>query len=187
MHCYILIGAIIPNFFEKLNKNFACRRRTIVFNEKCQVYLSTVKEKIRRKFRRIFNSNALSFSDDNQPARMKSELSYTVYGDYAIPNLELSKSADGSISKYGRMRKRYLQEYRPVLYNYLVLSETLYPCLLEIDNAAKQRMEILLPQLAMDAGVTEKLKAADPMKWVGLMNTAKAQEEEIILVELLYA
>ena len=68
-----------------------------------------------------------------------------------------------------------------------MLSETLYPCLLEIDNAAKQRMEILLPQLAMDAGVTEKLKAADPMKWVGLMNTAKAQAEEIILAELIYA
>ena len=115
------------------------------------------------------------------------ELSYTIHGDYAIPNLKLSNPADQPIGKYGRMRKRYLLEYRPILYNYLVLSETLYPHLLEIDNAANQRMEILLPQLAMDAGVTEKLKAADPMKWVGLMNTAKAQAEEIILAELIYA
>ena len=115
------------------------------------------------------------------------ELSYTVCGDYAIPNLKLNNPADQPIGKYGRMRKRYLQEYRPILYNYLVLSETLYPHLLEIDNAANQRIEILLAQLAKDAGVTEKLKAADPMKWVGLMNAVKAQAEEILLAELIYA
>ena len=115
------------------------------------------------------------------------ELSYTIHGDYAIPNLKLSNLADRPIGKYGRMRKRYLQEYRPILYNYLVLSETLYPHLLEIDNAANQRMDTLLQQLAKDAGVTEKLKAADPMRWVGLMNTVKAQAEEILLAELIYA
>ena len=115
------------------------------------------------------------------------ELSYTIHGEYAIPNLKLSNPADQPIGKYGRMRKRYLQEHRPVLYNYFVLSETLYPHLLEIDNAANQRMDTLLQQLAKDAGVTEKLKAADPMRWVGLMNTVKAQAEEILLAELIYA
>ena len=115
------------------------------------------------------------------------ELSYTVCGDYAIPNLQLSYPVDQHIGKYGKMRKRYLQEHRPVLYNYLVLSETLCPHLLEIDNAANQRMEILLLQLAKDAGVTEKLKAADPMKWVRLMNTVKAQTEEILLADLICA
>lgn len=115
------------------------------------------------------------------------ELSYTVCGDYAIPNLKLSTPADQPIGKYGRRRKRYLQEHRPILYKYLVLSETLYPHLLKIDNAANRRMETLLPQLAKDAGVTEKLKAADPMKWVGLMNALKEQAEEILLAELIYA
>ena len=115
------------------------------------------------------------------------ELSYTIHGDYAIPNLKSSNPADQPIGKYGRMRKRYLQEYRPILYNYLVLSETLYPNLLEIDNAANQRMDTLLQQLAKDAGVTEKLKAADPMKWVGLMNAVRAQAEEILLEDLIYA
>lgn len=115
------------------------------------------------------------------------ELSYTIHGEYAIPHLKLSNPADQPIGKYGRMRKRYLQEHRPILYNYLVLSETLYPHLLEIDNAANRRMETLLPRLAKDAGVTEKLKAADPMKWVGLMNAVKAQAEEIMLAELIYA
>ena len=114
-------------------------------------------------------------------------LSYTIHGDYAIPNLKSSNPADQPIGKYGRMRKRYLQEYRPILYNHLVLSETLYPHLLEIDNAANQRMEILLPQLVKDTGVTEKLKAADPMRWVGLMNAVKAQAEEILMAELIYA
>ena len=114
-------------------------------------------------------------------------LSYTIHGDYAIPNLKLSNLADRPIGKYGRLRKRYLQEHRPILYNYFVLSATLYSHLLEIDDTANQRIEILLAQLAKDAGVTEKLKAADPMKWVGLMNTAKAQAEEIILAELIYA
>ena len=115
------------------------------------------------------------------------ELSYTIHGEYAIPNLKLSNPADQPIGKYGRMRKRYLQEYRPILYNYLVLSETLYPHLLEIDNAANQRVDTLLSQLAKNAGVTEKLKAADPMRWVGLMNAVKAQAEEILLAELIYA
>ena len=115
------------------------------------------------------------------------ELSYTIHGDYAIPNLKLSNSEGKPIGKYGRMRKRYLQEHRPILYNYFVLSETLYPHLLEIDNAANRRMEILLHQLAKDAGVTEKLKAADPLKWVGLMTALKAQAEEILLAELIYA
>ena len=115
------------------------------------------------------------------------ELSYTVCEDYAIPNLKLSNPVGQPIGKYGRMRKHYLQEHRPILYNYLVLSETLYPHLLEIDNAANQRMETLLSQLAKDAGVTEKLKAADPMKWVGLMNAVKAQAEESLLAELIYA
>ena len=115
------------------------------------------------------------------------ELSYTVCGDYAIPNLELSNPASKPIGKYGRMRKRYLQEHRPVLYNYFVLSETLYSHLLEIDDTANRRMDTLLLQLAKDAGVTEKLKAADPLKWVGLMNTVKAQAQEILLAELIYA
>ena len=115
------------------------------------------------------------------------ELSYTVCGDYAIPNLKLNNPGDQPIGKYGRMRKRYLQEYRPILYHCRVLSETLYPHLLEIDNAANQRMEILLPHLAKDAGVTEKLKAADPIKWVGRMNALKEQAEEILLTELIYA
>lgn len=114
------------------------------------------------------------------------ELTYTRCGDYDIPDLELSCREDRPIGKYGRMRKRYLQEHRPVLFTCLLLSETLYPHLLEIDKAALHRLDTLMPQFIEAAGVTENQKAADPMKWVGLMNALKAQAEEIILSELIY-
>lgn len=114
------------------------------------------------------------------------EITYTRCGDYEIPNLRQSQPTNQPIGKYGRMRKRYLQEYRPVLFNCLLLSERLYPHLLELDEAAHRRMDTLIPQLMKAAGVTEQLKAADPMKWVGMMNTLKTQAEEILLTELIY-
>jgi L-alanine-DL-glutamate epimerase-like enolase superfamily enzyme len=68
------------------------------------------------------------------------------------------------IGKYGRMRLRYLKEPRKGLYTSLLLTEKLYSHLLEIDEAANERMDILMPQLMKAAGVTEELKAADQMK-----------------------
>ena len=115
------------------------------------------------------------------------ELIYTHVGDYYIPNLKLAEQPDKPIGKYGRMRQRYLKEYRPILYSSLLLSEKLYPHLLEIDEAANRRMDILMLQLMNAAGVTEELKATDSLKWVGLMNALKAQTEEIIISELIYS
>lgn len=114
------------------------------------------------------------------------ELTYTRVGDYYIPNLKLAEQPDKPIGRYGRMRQRYLKEYRPALYSSLLLSEKLYSHLLEIDEAANQRMNILMPQLMKAAGVTEELKAADPMKWVRLANACKAQAEEIISAEVIF-
>lgn len=82
------------------------------------------------------------------------------------------------------MRQRYLKEHCSALYNSLLFQKKLYPHLLEIDEAANERIDILMPQLMKTVGVTEELKAADPMKWVGLMNNCKAQAEEIICAEL---
>ena len=67
----------------------------------------------------------------------------------------------------------------------MILNEKLYPHLLEIDRAASERMDAMLPRMMEAAGVTEELKACDPMRWVGLMNTLKAQAEEVILAELI--
>ena len=114
------------------------------------------------------------------------ELTYSRCGDYYIPDLKLSEQAVTPIGKYGRMRKRYLEKHRPILYNNLILAGRLYPHLLEIDKAANERMDTLMPQLMEAAGVDEALKAEDQMRWIGLMNTLKAQAEETILSELIF-
>ena len=116
-----------------------------------------------------------------------SQLSYIKNGDYRIPNLSLSRQENQPLGKYGRMRKKYLQEHRPVLWNSMLLSETLYPHLREIDQTANSRLEQMMSQLMQAAEVTEALKASDPMKWTGLMNNLKAQAEETILRELIYS
>ena len=110
---------------------------------------------------------------------MENNLTYIQNGDYLIPDLHLSEQPEKPLGKYGRMRKAYLKQHRPILYNQL------YPHLLEIDETANQRLEQMMPQLAEAAGATEALKAADPMQWVGLMNTCKAQAEEILMAELI--
>lgn len=114
-----------------------------------------------------------------------SEMTYRQAGDYQIPDIELKNSEEKPLGKYGRMRKAYLKEHRPLIYNQLLLTEKLYPHLLEIDETANSRLEQMMPQLAESAGATEELKARDPMRWVGLMNTCKAQAEEILLAELI--
>ena len=112
-------------------------------------------------------------------------IEYKPCGDYFIPDLKLRETPP--IGKYGRMRKQYLKEHRPILYNRMLLSETLFSHLCEIDETAERRLDALIPALAKDAGATEALKAADPLRWVGLMNTCKAQAEEVILHELIFA
>ena len=118
---------------------------------------------------------------------MENSLTYTMNGDYQIPDLKLTEQPEKPLGKYGRMRKAYLKEHRPMLYNQLLMSEKLYPHLIEIDETAQSRLEQLIPQLAKDAGATEQLKASDPMRWVGLMNTCKAQAEEILMAELIHS
>ena len=113
-------------------------------------------------------------------------IDYIRVGDYYIPDLALPKSEAYSLGKYGRMRERHLKEKHPALYNVLMLSGKLSIHLREIDEAACKRMEMMMPQLMQAAGATEELKEDDPLRWVGLMNTLKAQAEEMILTELIY-
>lgn len=116
-----------------------------------------------------------------------SELTYIQNGDYLIPNITLSEEEQKPLGKYGRMRKQYLMEHRPVLWNGLLLEGKLTQHLREIDETAHQRLEQLMNQLAQEAGLTEKMKASDPMSWVQQMNGLKAQAEEVILSELIYS
>ena len=116
-----------------------------------------------------------------------SELQYRTSGDYLIPDLSLSERTEMPLGKYGRMRKTYLKEHRPVLFSNLLLTEQLYPHLREIDREAQNRLETMMPRLMQAAGITEIMKAENPMQWVGLMNNCKAQAEETILSELIYS
>ena len=117
---------------------------------------------------------------------MNNNLTYSRCGDYDIPNLTLTDTETKPLGKYGRMRKKYLQEHRPVLWNSMILSEKLYPHLREIDETANRRLEQLMPELMKRNAVTESMKASNPMKWTGLMNSLKTQAEEIIFTELIY-
>lgn len=113
--------------------------------------------------------------------------SYTNTGDVLIPDLKLSEAeAAACLGKWGRMRKRYLKEHRPVLYTNLLLSEKLYPHCAEIECACEDRLEMILRQMAELEGVTEALKAADQMEWVRRMNNIRNRAEEIVLHELVY-
>ena len=106
--------------------------------------------------------------------------------DYEIPAIGLSEAATENLGKYGRMRKQYLQAHRSGPYNSLLLSGTLYTHLLEIDQTARKRLDLMMPEMAKAAGATKELKAHDPLRWAGLMNACKAQVEEIILNELIW-
>ena len=112
--------------------------------------------------------------------------SYINTGDVLIPDLELSRVDAACLGKWGRMRKRYLKEHRPVLYTNLLLSEKLYPHCAEIECACEDRLELIILQMAEQEGVTETLKAADQMEWVGRMNSIRSRAEEIVLHELVY-
>ena len=118
---------------------------------------------------------------------MENKLTYTQMGDYLFPNVALPEQPDRYLGKYGRMRLRYLKEHRPVLWGTMTMDGTLFSHCLEIEDTANSRLESMMPQLAKAAGATEQLKASDQMAWVGLMNSCKAQAEEIIMSELIYS
>lgn len=117
---------------------------------------------------------------------MNIELDYVKVGNYHLPDLTIEPPPDLSLGKYGLLRLRYLKEHRPIVWAELVMEGKLYTHLLEVEDAANDLLESMMPGMAKKAGATEKLKACDPMRWVGLMNCCKAQVEEIIFAELIY-
>ena len=112
--------------------------------------------------------------------------SYTKVGDYLLPNLTIDETEQQPIGKYGRMRKHYLKEHRPVLYTNLLVTGNSDKHLAAIDEACEDRMELLARQMAKQEDVTEELKAADQMEWVRRMNSIRNRAEEIVLHDLVY-
>lgn len=112
-------------------------------------------------------------------------LTYTHLGDYLIPNIALIEFK-GEIGQYGRMRREYLKEHRPILYSDLILTEQLFPHLSEINQAAKHRIETMMPQMMAQRGITDELKARDQMRWVQEMNAIREDIDAVIRNELIY-
>ena len=112
---------------------------------------------------------------------------YTLHGDYYFPDLDLPDSPRQPIGRYGRMRKAYLEEHRPGLYERLLLSGKLYDHLAETDQVCRDRMEQIITRMAKAEGINEQLKASDQLGWVSRINSIHQSAEEIILDELVFA
>ena len=113
------------------------------------------------------------------------ELTYTQHGDYLLPDLKLPEQL--RIGKYGMLRKTFLKEHRPATYTAFLLSGKLSEHLVETDRSSRERVRLLTERLAKAQGVSEALKAADPMMWTGRMNNIRACAEEVALSEVVYA
>lgn len=112
-------------------------------------------------------------------------IQYELIGDYYYPCLIVEESP--ILSKYGRMRERYLRKYRKVLYFNLLTSGKLYEHLAEIDASACVMAEYLIKEMARKQGLTEQLKARDMFRWVGMMNNIRACADEIVLNDIVYS
>lgn len=113
------------------------------------------------------------------------KIQYIRVGDYYIPDLTLPEETR-PMGRWGRMHREYLREHKPIQYNCLLLSGKLWAYLADLNEQAQDRLEQIIDQMKMADGVTEELKAADPMTWVGAMNSIRNRAEEIVLRELIY-
>ena len=110
---------------------------------------------------------------------------YELIGDYYIPVLTLSSEEQRPIGKWGRMHRDYLKEHRPILFNDLILNGQLWTYLADLNEQAQERLALIIEQMQQAEGVTEDLKAADQMAWIGAMNSIRSRAEEIILQEMI--
>lgn len=115
----------------------------------------------------------------------KNGMSYTLHGDYYLPDLVL-REEEPTYGKYGMLRKQFLKEHRSARYQYLLLIGKLNEHLNQTDQEAREQVETLMEQMTEKQGVTEELKVQNQMKWVRLMNNIKASAEEMVLRETLY-
>ena len=114
----------------------------------------------------------------------KNGLSYTLYGDYYLPNLEIAEE-EPTYGKYGIMRKQFLKEHRSARYQYLVLTGKLTEHLNQVDKEVREKVEILVEQMAEQWGVTDELKMQDQMEWVKRMNNIGSIVDNQIYIEII--
>ena len=117
----------------------------------------------------------------------KTGISYTLVGDYYLPNLKLEQEEKVQLNKYGLLRLDYLKEHKKVDFSIMFMNRTLNKHLKEVQELAQARINELVEQLKDKSGLTEDMKNTDMLYWVGTMNAIKNQAEEIVLKELIYA
>lgn len=115
----------------------------------------------------------------------KNGMSYTLHGDYYLPDLVL-REEEPTYGKYGMLRKQFLKEHRSARYQYMLLTGKLNEHLNQIDQKVREQVETLMEQMTEKQGVTEELKAQDQMKWVRLMINIKSSAEEIVVKNTIY-
>ena len=112
-------------------------------------------------------------------------INYIRVGDYFIPDLTLPEEIR-PIGRWGRMHREYLREHKPIQYNCLLLSGKLWTYLTDLNEQSQTRLARVIEQMKAAEGISEALKASDPVVWVQSMNNIRARAEEIILQELIY-
>ena len=114
------------------------------------------------------------------------EMTYTARNGFQIPDLLMPQQPEAHLGKYAELRRQYLMKHRRVLYTNLKTSCRLTEHLAEIEMQARRMVEQTVARMARAEGVTEELKASDPMRWTGLMNNLKHSAEEMVLNDLIY-
>lgn len=114
-------------------------------------------------------------------------ISYTLQGDYYLPDLALPAEEQVEVGIWGQRHLRYIKQHRRVFYTNLLTSGKLNTHLAEIDSQAEEMFFELVKNLAQKEGVTEKLKAKNQMEWVGRMNNIRNRATEIVNADLIYA
>ena len=129
--------------------------------------------------------NKMIVDTGNSSMAAHTEIAYTQFGDYLLPNLTFDPQPEGEIGVWGWRRKMYLKERRRGTYNALLMKGTLTQHLIDTNEAALDMMETLVKQMAAAEGVTEELKRRDQMAWVGAMNSIRNRADEIVRAELI--
>ena len=112
-------------------------------------------------------------------------LDYVLVGDYYIPDLKLPEESR-PIGRWGRLHKKYLEQYQTARYHDLILSGRLWTYLADLNEQAQARLEVIVQQMKTVENITEDFKRRDWLGWVQAMNIIRNRAEEIIYAEMIY-
>ena len=113
-------------------------------------------------------------------------ISYSLQGDYYLPDLALPDEEEQPIGVWGQRHLRYIKQHRKVLYLNLLTSGKMNSYLADLDKQAEEMFSQLVKQMAVHEGVTEKLKAGNQMQWVAQMNNIRSRATEIVSAEYIF-